>query len=157
MEPTRSFRETVVQRVQKDPKFRIALMEEAFQNVVDGDLTIALGQIRDLVTATIGFDALAAETSILKPSLMRMLSSEGNPRSGNLLAIMRALVRHVGVHLTVRAKPAVTPDAVEDALLGKATLGVSTQTYAQFLARLDDAAGPNDRLRRTMRVATPWT
>ncbi len=78
--------------------------------MVDGDLAIALGQIRDLVNATIGFDALAAETGILKPSLMRMLSSESNPQSGNLLAIMKALVRHVGVHLTVRAEPAVTSD-----------------------------------------------
>ena len=103
MGPTRSFRKTVVRRVQNDPKFRVALMEEAFQNVVDGHLAIALGQIRDLVNATIGFDALAAETGILKPSLMRMLSSESNPQSGNLLAIMKALVRHVGVHLTVYA------------------------------------------------------
>ena len=107
---TRSFRETVVQRVQDDPKFRVALIEEAFQNVVDGDLETALGQIRDLVNATMGFDALAAETGILKPSLMRMLSSEGNPRSGNLLAIMKGLVRHAGVHLAVRAEPLDTPE-----------------------------------------------
>ncbi len=124
--------------------------------MADSDLAIALGQIRDLVNATIGFDALAAETGILKPSLMWMLSSEGNPRSGNLLAIMKALVRHVGVHVTVRAEPAVTPDAAEDALLDNTTLSVSTRTYAQFLARLDEAPGPNDRLRRTMRAAMPW-
>ena len=107
---TRSFRETVVQRVQDDPKFRVALIEEAFQNVVDGDLETALGQIRDLVNATMGFDALATETGILKPSLMRMLSSEGNPQSGNLLTIMRALLHHVDIHLVVRAEPFVTPE-----------------------------------------------
>ena len=54
-------------------------------------------------------------------------------------------------------KQLYTPDAAEDALLDKATLCVSTRTYAQFLARLNEAPGPNDRLRRTMQAATPWT
>lgn len=103
---TRSFRETVVKQVQKDPAFRAALVAEAAQNVIDGDLETALGQLRDVVNATMGFEILAAETGIPKTSLMRMLSDNGNPRAGNLAAILKAVGRNAGVHISVRAEPA---------------------------------------------------
>ncbi len=72
-----------MQRVQDDPEFRVALIEEAVQNVIDGDLESVLGQIRDLMYAAMSFDALAAETGIRKTNLMRMLFSNGNPLSAN--------------------------------------------------------------------------
>ena len=102
---TRGFRETVVKHVQDDPAFRAALVEEATRNMVAGDLEAALGQLRDVVNATMGFDALAAETGIPKTSLMRMLSDNGNPRAGNLAAILRAVGRNVGVRSSVHADP----------------------------------------------------
>ena len=102
---TRGFRETVVKHVQDDPAFRAALVEEATRNMVAGDLEAALGQLRDVVNATMGFDALAAETGIPKTSLMRMLSDNGNPRAGNLAAILRAVGRNVGVRISVHADP----------------------------------------------------
>jgi DNA-binding phage protein len=101
---TRSFRETVVKHVQDDPAFRAALVEEAARNMVEGDLETALGQLRDVVNATMGFDALSGETGIPKTSLMRMLSDNGNPRAGNLAAILRAVGRNVGVRISVRAE-----------------------------------------------------
>ena len=59
---TRSFRETVAKRARNDAAFRAALVEEAVQNILDGDVETALGQLRDVVNATMGFDALAAAT-----------------------------------------------------------------------------------------------
>jgi DNA-binding phage protein len=103
---TRSFRETVVKHVQEDPAFRAALVEEAAQNILDGDFETALGQLRDVVNATMGFDKLSQETGIPKTSLMRMLSNQGNPRAGNLATIMKAIGRNVGVHISVHAEPA---------------------------------------------------
>jgi hypothetical protein len=38
----------------------VALVEEAARNILDGDVETALGQSRDVVNATMGFDALAA-------------------------------------------------------------------------------------------------
>lgn len=102
---TRSFRETVLKHVQEDPAFRAALVEEAARNIIEGDIETALGQLRDVVNATIGFDTLAAETSIPKTSLMRMLSDNGNPRAGNLAAILKAIGQNVGVHISVHAEP----------------------------------------------------
>lgn len=46
--------------------------------------------------------------------------------------------------------------AAEDTLLDLAVLSVSVDAYAEFLARLDAPAQPNERLRRTMRIKPPW-
>ena len=103
---TRSFRDTVMKQVREDPAFRSALVGEATRNLLDGDIESALGQIRDLVNATMGFDALAAETGIPKTSLMRMLSGRGNPRANNLTTILRAIGQNIGVRISVLVDPA---------------------------------------------------
>lgn len=46
--------------------------------------------------------------------------------------------------------------AAEDALLDRTVLAVSPKVYAEFLARLDAPAQPNERLRRTMQTPPPW-
>jgi uncharacterized protein (DUF1778 family) len=46
--------------------------------------------------------------------------------------------------------------AAEEALLDRTVLTVSPEAYAQFLARLDAAPQPNERLRRTMQTPAPW-
>ena len=99
---TRSFRETVQKQVRDDPAFRLALVEEAAQNVIDGDLETGLGQLRDVVNATIGFDALAHSTGLPKTSLMRMLGDRGNPRADNLGMILKAVRMGLGVRIEVR-------------------------------------------------------
>jgi uncharacterized protein (DUF1778 family) len=45
--------------------------------------------------------------------------------------------------------------AAEEALLDRTVLAVSPEAYAEFLARLDAPAQPNDRLRRTMQTPSP--
>jgi len=46
--------------------------------------------------------------------------------------------------------------AAEDTLLDRTILSVSSKAYADFLARLDAPAQPNERLRRTMHTPPPW-
>jgi uncharacterized protein (DUF1778 family) len=46
--------------------------------------------------------------------------------------------------------------AAEDTLLDRTILSVTSKAYADFLARLDAPAQPNERLRRTMQAPTPW-
>ncbi len=46
--------------------------------------------------------------------------------------------------------------AAEEALLDRTIFTVSRKAYAEFLARLDAPAKPNERLRRTMRSKAPW-
>jgi uncharacterized protein (DUF1778 family) len=46
--------------------------------------------------------------------------------------------------------------AAEDTLLDQALISVGAKAYAEFIARLDAPAKPNERLRRTMRKPLPW-
>ena len=46
--------------------------------------------------------------------------------------------------------------AAQDALLERTLFAVSAKGYAEFIARLDAAPRPNQRLRRSLRTAAPW-
>lgn len=96
---TRDFKQTVVERAQRDPAFARALLDEAATLFLNGEPHTARLILRDLVNATIGFEALAAETAKPAKSLHRMLSKEGNPRMDNLAAIVGALCQRLGVDL----------------------------------------------------------
>lgn len=43
-----------------------------------------------------------------------------------------------------------------EVLLERAIFTVSPEIYAEYLARLDAPAKPNDRLKRTMSTKAPW-
>ena len=90
---TRDFKKTVVERVRRDPKFAWALLDEAATLFLNGEPEAARLLLRDLVNATVGFEALAGMTNKPAKSLHRMLSRGGNPSMDNLAAIFDA-VRH---------------------------------------------------------------
>src|SRR5438270_2261709 len=74
---TRDFKETVVERVRQDPAFAKALLDEAATLFLNGEPDMARLILRDVVNATVGFEALAAETGKPSKSLHRMLSRKG--------------------------------------------------------------------------------
>lgn len=59
MARARDFKETVVARVQNDPTFAQALLGEAIILFINGEPESAKLILRDLVNATVGFEALA--------------------------------------------------------------------------------------------------
>ena len=61
---TRSFRETVALRAAHDGAFRAALLEEALQATLDGELDEAKSLLRDYINATVGFDTLSDATRL---------------------------------------------------------------------------------------------
>jgi hypothetical protein len=63
---TRDFRSTILERAEKDARFREALFTEATNAYLAGDTGAGKAILRDLVNATIGFEGLAAD--INKPS-----------------------------------------------------------------------------------------
>lgn len=100
---TRDFKETVRARVQSDPAFRAALLTEAMNALIAGDLETGKAMLRDYINATIGFEKLAKATARPSKSLMRMFGPSGNPAADNLFAVISTLQRESGVHLEVRA------------------------------------------------------
>ena len=103
---TRDFKETVVARVERDPAFAKALLDEATTMLIAGEAETARVILRDLVNATLGFERLAKITDVPSKSLHRMLSPKGNPSMDNLAAIFGAIGSRLKVGLrvhTVRA------------------------------------------------------
>ena len=102
---TRDFKETIRARVERDPKFRKALLREGVELMLAGDVATAKTILRDYINATVGFSDLAEATRIPSKSLMRMLGPAGNPRADNLFEIVSFLQRREGVRFEVKASP----------------------------------------------------
>jgi DNA-binding phage protein len=101
---TREFKETVKARVERDPAFRAALLKEAVEVLLDGDLETGKSVLRDYINATVGFEKLARATGMPAKSLMRMLGPNGNPRADNLLTLIAELQRATRIHIAVAAE-----------------------------------------------------
>lgn len=99
---TRSFEETVTERIARDPDFAKALLDEAATAFLNRDPETARLILRDVVNATVGFEALAAETAKPAKSLHRMLSQRGNPSMDNLATIFGAVCKRLQV--TIRTQ-----------------------------------------------------
>lgn len=99
---TRDFKQTVIERVQRDPAFAKALLDEAATLFLSGEPDTARLILRDLVNATVGFEQLARLTHKPSKSLHRMLSQKGNPSMDNLAAIFDAVRGWLKVSFDVR-------------------------------------------------------
>jgi DNA-binding phage protein len=100
---TQNFRQTVAERVERDPAFAKALFDEAATLFLNGEPDTARLILRDLVNATVGFETLGQLTDKPSKSLHRMLSSKGNPSMNNLAVIFGALRDRLRVDIKVHA------------------------------------------------------
>jgi len=98
---TREFKETVKARAEKDPAFRAALLTQAVELMLEGDVDTGKAVLRDYINATVGFEALADDVGKPSKSLMRMFGPKGNPSASNLFAVISRLQDATGVHLAV--------------------------------------------------------
>jgi len=99
---TRTFRDTVKARADSDPEFRAALLKEAVDLMLAGEVATGKAVLRDYINATIGFTELAAEVGKPSKSLMRMFGPKGNPSADSLFAVLKSLQKSSGVHLATR-------------------------------------------------------
>ncbi|MFO1465402.1 MAG: transcriptional regulator [Steroidobacteraceae bacterium] len=100
---TRDFKETVIARMEREPAFARALLDEAATLFLRGESAVARSILRELVNATVGFERLSKSTKTPSKSLHRMLSPRGNPSMDNLAAIFRALVVHLKVGIKAQS------------------------------------------------------
>ncbi|MBZ0185883.1 MAG: hypothetical protein K8F91_06475 [Candidatus Obscuribacterales bacterium] len=98
---TRDFRETVIERIEREPEFAKALLDESVSLFLKGEPETARLILRDLVNATIGFEALADKLEMPSKSLHRMLSKTGNPGMNNFSAILCTVQEYLGVELQI--------------------------------------------------------
>ncbi len=100
---TRDFKQTIAERMQREPEFARALLDEAATLFLNGEPVTARLILRDLVNATVGFEGLAAETAKPSKSLHRMLSRRGNPSMDNLASIFGVVRKRLGVQIEAHA------------------------------------------------------
>ena len=98
---TKSFKDTVKARAERDPAFREALLAEAVELFLGGEVDMGKVVLRDYINATIGFERLAGEVGLPAKSLMRMFGPDGNPRASNLFTVLNHLQKTAGLHLEV--------------------------------------------------------
>ncbi len=87
---SRSFRETVMSRVQNDPEFRVELISEATSAFLDGDIDTGKGLLRDYLNATGSLPNIARALNKEDKSLRRMLGPKGNPTLKNFIELLNA-------------------------------------------------------------------
>ena len=102
---TRDYKDTINERVNNDPAFTAALLDEAITLFLNGEPDVARLVLRDLVNATLGFEELATEIERPSKSLHRMLSARGNPTMDNLTKIICILRDRLGLDIKVNTIP----------------------------------------------------
>ena len=103
MSLTRSFKETIRTRIERDPAFREELLKEGVECLLSGDVDTGKAVLRDYINATIGFRALGGLTDKSPKSLMRMFGPSGNPQTRNLFEIIGHLQEREGVRFKVES------------------------------------------------------
>ena len=100
---TREFKDTLKARAASDPAFRAALLSDAVELLLSGDVATGRQVLRNYINATIGFEALAEATGRPAKSLMRMFGASGNPTAQSLFSVISQLQKSTGVQLAVAA------------------------------------------------------
>lgn len=100
---TKSYRETVLARIQRSDKYARALFAEACSAILEGEPSIGLSMLRDLIHAKITFKRLAEETGFGEKALHKMLGKNGNPTVSSLAKILTSIESTLGITPKVKA------------------------------------------------------
>jgi len=98
---TKNFRETIHARAKRDASYREAMLTEAIDSLLSGEVEAGKAILRDYINATIGFETLGEKLNKPSKSLHRMLSPSGNPKTKNFFEILSFLQYNEGVGFTV--------------------------------------------------------
>jgi hypothetical protein len=74
MNLTRDFRENIQARAKMDSSFRKAMLTEAIDSFLSGEVEVGKAMLRDYINAAIGFEVLSRKINKPSKSLHRMLS-----------------------------------------------------------------------------------
>jgi len=98
---TGSVRELIDDYIVSDPAFREALIEEAIETMLAGDVETGKTILRDYIKATEGFEKLGRALGTPPKSLIRMFGPRGNPQARNLFGVIGYLQKRDGLSLRV--------------------------------------------------------
>ena len=88
---SRPVRELIINSLREDPELAEEVYNEAVLCLARGESEVTKILLRDLIHATVDFEAMAVALKKSPKSLYRMLSNNGNPKLDNLSAIVYQL------------------------------------------------------------------
>lgn len=97
--------EVIRKRIKEQPEFGRALLEEAAQSILNGELDLARNIVRDVIKGTIGYAELGRRTGTPEKSLVRMFGPNGNPTASNISNVFVHLQEHGRFRLKVTSVP----------------------------------------------------
>ena len=97
MELMRDFEAGIVERIERDPAFARAMLDEVNALLAAGDDEPVPGMLRVLIKGTVGFDYLSRPLSMTGETLRQMLSASSHPAITSLSAIANALKLEFGM------------------------------------------------------------
>jgi len=98
---SREFKELVVARAAKDSEFRRALITEALNMILRGEIAAGRLMIRDYINATGSMNAIATKLKKQKPAIARMLGPKGNPTLESFIPVVQACAEREHIELSV--------------------------------------------------------
>ena len=98
-----SVRELIDDYIASDPAFREALIQEAIEAMLAGDVDTGKTILGDYIKATDGFEKLGRAIGTPPKSLIRMFGPRGNPQARNLFGVIGYLQKRDGLVLRVTA------------------------------------------------------
>ena len=101
---TGSVRELIDGYIVSDPAFRDALMQEAIESMLGGDVETGKAILGDYIKATHGFEKLGRAIGTPSKSLIRMFGPRGNPQARNLFGVIGYLQKRDGLVLRVTSE-----------------------------------------------------
>ena len=102
---TGSVRELIDDYIVSDAAFREALIQEAIESLLGGEVETGKTILGDYIEATHGFEKLGRAIGTPSKSLIRMFGPRGNPQARNLFSVLGYLQKRAGVELHVMAGP----------------------------------------------------
>jgi hypothetical protein len=101
---TGSVSELIDDYIASDPAFREALIQEAIEAMLAGDVDTGKTILRDYIKATEGFEKLGRALGTPAKSLIRMFGPRGNPQARNLFGVIGYLQKRDGLSLRVTSE-----------------------------------------------------
>jgi len=99
---TSDYKETIRQRVQRDPEFRDELLQEAMECLFSGDVQVGKSILKDFIKATVGFETLSQSLNKKPESVIRMFGPNGNPTVSNFFQILAYLQKQQGIQFSLK-------------------------------------------------------
>jgi len=100
---TRDFKDTVLSRVQANPRFRDVLLKEGIETMLAGEVETGKSILRDCIAATVGLEQLGVEIDSSPKMLIRMFGPAGRPQAYSLITVISHVQHHARLTLHVVA------------------------------------------------------